>query len=155
MYKKALLFLWAGSSFAFAQTSSVAITTGQYNTARTSSTSNELLLNSSDVNVNQFGKLMSWNVDGWVFAQPLYVPGVSINGVVKNVVYVATMHNSVYAFDADHPGAGPLWTTNFEQSVTAPTANGCPAQSFTGPELGILSTPVVDQNSNTLYAVSA
>ncbi len=155
MYKTALLFLWSGASLVFAQANNVAVTTGQYNTARTSSTWNEQVLNTSDVNVNQFGKLMSLNVDGWVFAQPLYVRGVSINGVVRNVLYVATMHNSVYAFDADHPGTAPLWTVNFGASVTAPTANGCPSASFTGPELGILSTPVIDQRTNTLYAVSA
>ena len=89
------------------------------------------------------------------FAQPLYVPGVSINGVGEDVVYVATMHNSVYAFDADHPSTTPLWSVNFGASVKAPTANGCPSSGATGPELGILSTPVIDQSTDTLYAVSA
>lgn len=138
-----------------AQTVNPQILTGQYDSNRTSSTHNEIILSPSNVNVNQFGKLFSWSVDGWIFAQPLYVPQVSINGAPHNVVYVATMHNSVYAFDSDHPGAGPLWVVNLGPSVTAPTASGCPAQTFTGPELGILSTPVIDPSTNTLYAVSA
>ena len=140
---------------AFAQTLNPPVTTGQYDTNRTSANPNEAILNTSNVNVSQFGKLFSWSVDGWVFAQPLYVPGVSINGVGEDVVYVATMHNSVYAFDADHPSTTPLWSVNFGASVKAPTANGCPSSGATGPELGILSTPVIDQSTDTLYAVSA
>ncbi len=155
MYQKAFLAFSLLAPIAFAQSPNSGVTTGQYDAARTSSTSNEALLNTSDVNVNQFGKLFSWSVDGWVFAQPLYVPGIQINGAIENVVFVATMHNSLYAFDADHPSTTPLWTINLGPSVTAPTANGCPASSFTGPELGILGTPVIDQSTNTLYAVSA
>ena len=132
-----------------------AITTGQYNTSRSSANLNEVILNPSNVNINQFGKLFSWSVDGAIFAQPLYVPGVTVNGQTTNVVYVATMHNSIYAFDANNPGAAPLWQANFGASVPAPTSNGCPAYWSTGPELGILSTPVIDQTTNTLYATSA
>lgn len=155
MFKRISLALVICATAAFAQALNPAVTTGQYNTNRTSANPNEAILNTSNVNVSQFGKLFSWSVDGWVFAQPLYVPGVSINGVSKDVVYVATMHNSIYVFDADHPSTTPLWKVNFGVSVKAPTSNGCPSLGGTGPELGVLSTPVIDQSTNTLYAVSA
>ncbi len=155
MFRRISLVSAILAAAAFAQTNNPPVTTGQYDTNRTSSNPNETILNPSNVNVSQFGKLFSWSVDGQVYSQPLYVPGVTVNGATRNVVYVATMHNSVYAFDADHPGAPALWNVNFGQSVTAPTANGCPAYNFTGKELGILSTPVIDQSTNTLYAVSA
>ncbi|MBV8069729.1 MAG: hypothetical protein JO270_07485 [Acidobacteriaceae bacterium] len=132
-----------------------AIPTGQYNSSRTAATLNETILTPSNVNSTQFGKLFSWTVDGQVFAQPLYVPGVMVNGSSTNVVYVATMNNSVYAFNADSSGNTPLWYTNFGTPVTAPTTNSCPNVSGTGPQLGILGTPVIDPATNTLYAVSA
>ncbi len=140
---------------AFAQSGNPAITTGQYDMGRTAANLNETILNTGNVNGSQFGKLFSWPVDGWIFAQPLYMPGVRISGVSANVVYVATMHNSVYAFDADNPPAPPLWQTNLGPSVPAPSGNGCPDSRFTGPELGIVSTPVIDPATNTLYVVSA
>jgi len=138
----------------WAQVGNPTITTGQYDTNRSSVNPNETVLDTANVNVNQFGKLFSWPVDGWIFAQPLYVPGVLINGATRNVVYVATMNNSIYAFDADNLSATPLWHANFGTAVTAPAANGCPAASLTGPLLGILSTPVIDPSHNTLYAIS-
>jgi hypothetical protein len=137
-----------------AQSGNPAVTTGQYDTNRSSANLNETTLNASNVNVDQFGKLFSWTVDGWVWAQPLYVPGVPIaGGPAKNVIYVATMNNSVYAFDADNPTAQPLWHANLGTPVKAPTTNGCP--NGVGPLLGILSTPVIDPATNTLFAVSA
>lgn len=140
---------------AFCQVGNPAVTTGQYNNARTGANTAEVLLNKANVNQNQFGKLFSLALDGWIFAQPLYVPGVIINGVSTNVVYVATMHNSIYAFSADNPGFGPIWKVTLGNSVTAPTSNGCPSANFTGPELGILGTPVIDPSAQTLYAVAA
>jgi len=155
LFKKLLTASMIGAAALLAQSPGPVITTGQYNNSRTSANLNETVLNTSNVNVNQFGKLFSWSVDGWVFAQPLYAPGIPISGASNNVVFVATMHNSVYAFNADNPSAPPLWQVNLGSSVPAPTSNGCPSSNFTGPELGILSTPVIDQGTNTLYAVSA
>jgi hypothetical protein len=118
--------------------------------------------------------LFSLPVDGQIYAQPLYVSNLRFpNGSVHNVVYVATMHNSVYAFDADKP-SGPLWTRAFGNSVgyefmkMSPAKgslrlfinNGCktpPADLNVPhniePEIGITSTPVIDFSSNMIYAV--
>ncbi|MBV8828326.1 MAG: hypothetical protein JO108_03770, partial [Acidobacteriaceae bacterium] len=156
MFRSYVCLFFAAVLPAAAQvTGNPTISTGQYNSSRTSANTNEVVLNTSNVNVQQFGKLFSWTVDGWIFAQPLYVPNLTINGVTTNVVFVATMHNSIYAFDANNPGAAPLWQVNFGPSVQAPTSNGCPNYYSTGPELGILSTPVIDTSTGTLYAVSA
>ena len=94
---------------AVAQT--VSVTTQHYNTHRTGANLNETILTASNVGGGQFGKLFTRSVDGHIYAQPLYVPNVAIPKKGKhNVIYVATQHNSVYAFDADFPGqATPLW----------------------------------------------
>lgn len=145
---------------AFSQTGpgNPTILTGQYSSNRTAANTNEAILTPSNVNAaaNQFGRLNSYTVDGQIYAQPLYVPGVAINGKSTNVVYVATMHNSIYAFDAAKPGDPPLWKASVGASVPAGSGQGgCPVASFTGPELGILSTPVIDTSTKTLYAVAA
>ena len=90
-------------------------------------------LTTGDVNRNQFGKLFSYPVDGYVFAQPLYVQGVSIlNQGTHNVVYVATESDTVFAFDADNNGSGggQLWQTSFVNPAngvtTVPRADTSP-----------------------------
>jgi hypothetical protein len=119
--------------------------------SRTGANLNETILNTSNVNVNQFGKLFARVVDGQVYAQPLYVPGVNIQGL-HNVVYVATMTNNLYAFDADDPAASePLWQVNFGPSVPNLDVSG--PNDIEGP-IGITSTPVIDNASGTLYCVA-
>jgi hypothetical protein len=117
----------------------------------------ETALNTSNVGPNTFGHLFNLKVDDKVFAQPLYVPGVAIPGLGKhNVVYVATMRDSVYAFDADAGGA-PLWSTNLASlfSTTAvPWADFTMNGGVEGGNLGILSTPVIDSSTNILYVVA-
>jgi len=82
-----------------AQTS---ILTQHYDTARTGQNTAETVLNPTNVNSTTFGKLFSLTVDGYVYAQPLYVPALVIPGNgTHNVLYVATEHDSLYAFDAD------------------------------------------------------
>jgi len=117
---------------------------------------NEIYLNPTNVNVALFGNLYSYDVDGFVVAQPLYVPNVTIPNVgTVNVTYVATAHDSVYAFNADAPGA-PLWQTSFLSLgvTTVPiSAQGCTAvTNYT--EVGIAGTPVIDPATNTLYVVA-
>jgi hypothetical protein len=113
---------------------------------------NETTLTPANVNSKHFGKKFSVTVDGYVFAQPLYVANLTIDGKNHNVVYVATEHDSVYAFDADAGGA-PLWHTAFLASsvTTVPAGN---VGSTVKPEVGITGTPVIDADSNTLYVVA-
>jgi Bacterial Ig-like domain (group 1)/Invasin, domain 3 len=127
------------------------VTTYHYDNNRTGATLGESILNTSNVNVNTFGKLFSLPVDGEIYAQPLYVPGVAIpqNGV-HNVLYVATEHNSVYAFDAESASA-PLWKVNLGPAM--PTSTCCWGVELL-PEIGITSTPVIDLSTGTLYVVA-
>lgn len=125
--------------------SNVHVLTSRNDAARTGANPKEHVLSTTNVKAATFGKLFTRNVDGQVYAQPLYVGGV--NG--KNVVYVATEHNSVYAFDADdtRPNIGPIWTKNFGPSVPAQDTQ-CVLLS---PEIGITSTPVIDLASKTMW----
>src|SRR5579864_5039401 len=89
------------------------VLTANYDNNRTNANLHEWLLNTSNVNPMQFGKLYSLPVDGQVYAQPLFVHALDIPGTgTVNVLYVATMHNSVYAFNADAAGGPPLWQVN-------------------------------------------
>jgi len=90
------------------------ITTSQYDNMRTGATLTETALTPQNVNAKQFGKLGAFKVDGVVYAQPLFAPGVEIPGKGKHdVLFVATEHDSVYAFDASNPSDAPLWQTSF------------------------------------------
>src|SRR4029077_10391360 len=114
-----------------------------------------------NVNSVQFGKIFSFPVDGKIYAQPLYVSHVFIKGKVHNVVYVATEHDGVYAFDADNAQSQPLWQVSFVNAaagVTTPTVGesgtvDIPCDSMS-PEVGITGTPVIDRPSNTMYLVA-
>jgi len=136
------------------------VTTWHYDNARTSANTTETLLTPANVNSASFGKLFTQPVDGFVSGQPLYLPGVNIAGQgIHNVVYVTTMHDSVYAFDAENPNAGPLWTTSI---LTYSPAGATPVPATfqknagtTGwSEIGIISTPVIDAQSGTIYLVA-
>ncbi len=130
--------------------------------ARTGLNTNETILTPTNVNLYGFGKIFSQPVDGVVYAQPLYVSGLSIPGKgAHNVVFVATEHDSVYAFDADSnigPNSAPLWHTSFINPasgitpVTTADVGGCP--SFRENEIGIVGTPVIDATGGTLYLVA-
>ena len=128
-----------------AQTS---VTTWHYDNARDGANTTETRLTPSNVNKASFGKLSTKPVDGFLVGQPLYLPGVNISGQgVHNVVYVATMHDSVYAFDADNTSTSPLWMMSI-LSYSPAGATSVPATvkkdgGTTGwSEVGIVSTPV-------------
>jgi hypothetical protein len=132
------------------------ILTAQYDNARTGVILTETTLTPTNVNVGRFGKIFSLRVDGDVYAQPLFVPRVEIPGKgIHNVIFVATEHDSVYAFDAETP-QDPLWHVSFlnaaESVTTVPARDvGCP---FIRPEIGVTPTPVIDLQSGTLYVLA-
>src|SRR5258708_34860822 len=112
----------------------------RYDLNRTGATLGEKILNTTNVNVKDFGKLFSLPVEGDIYAQPLIVFGVDMPGVGKrNIAFVATMHNIVYAFDADAP-TPPDWTTQLGQPFTKNVVS----TDIPGKEVGILSTPALD-----------
>jgi outer membrane protein assembly factor BamB len=126
------------------------VTTHHNDVGRTGQNLNETILNTSNVNVNQFGKLFACQVDGYVYAQPLYVAQVTISSALHNVVYVATENNSVYAFDADN--GAQLWHVNLGPPV--PSTDISSTYKDLTPVIGITGTPVIDPVSGTLYVVA-
>jgi hypothetical protein len=131
----------------------VAVTTQHNDVNRTGANTSETVLNTSNVNSTTFGKVFARNVDGQIYAQPLYLSTVIVpNKGVHNVVYVATEHDTVFAFDADDPKTStPLWQTSLGPSV--PIAAIGITYSLV-PEVGITGTPVIDPSTGTLYAVA-
>jgi len=139
----------------------VSVLTQHNDNARTGLNANETVLTPTNVNLYGFGKIFSQPVDGPVYAQPLYVAAVSIPGKgIHNVALVATMHDSVYAFDADTK-MPPLWQVSFinpAAGITPDTAVDAASPyydclTFVG-EIGIISTPVIDRPNGTIYVVS-
>jgi hypothetical protein len=131
----------------------------RYDQAGTSADTRESTLNTSNVNQAAFGKLYGYYVDGSVFAQPLYLPAVAIPGRgARNVLYVATMNDKVYAFDADNPGP-PLWMRSFTDEMAGVTpvrvtdVTNDNDLNIVG-NVGIEGTPVIDTESNAIFLVA-
>jgi hypothetical protein len=122
----------------------------------------EETLTPANVNPSTFGLLFTQPVDGYVYAEPLYKANFSIAGGTRNVAFVATQHDSVYAIDADSPTAGPngngiYWQTNFLDPAHGITTVPSPSEisnSDIVPEIGITGTPVIDGATNTLFVVA-
>lgn len=129
------------------------VTTYHNDVARTGQNTTESKLTQANVNSTTFGLLRNLSVDGKVDAQPLYLSQLSVAGSAHNVVFIATEHDSVYAFDAD-TGA-QLWKVSLLGSgETTSDDRGCFQVS---PEIGITSTPVIDRSAGAhgiLYAVA-
>src|SRR5262249_52909478 len=147
----------AGSVSAMAQGPAPAVLQRGYDSNVSGATLAETTLTSATVSSNTFGLLYQLPLDSNSYAQPLYVPNVVIPGQgTHNVLYVATMNDSIYAFDADVGGA-PLWNINLasELSLTVPAwaTFNFPPVSNAG-NLGILSTPVIDASTNIMYVVA-
>jgi hypothetical protein len=153
-----------GSAFALLLTASltafgqVNVLTYHNDFARTGQNTNETILTPANVNTNTFGKLFLYPVDGQIYAQPLYVSNLAIQGQgTHNVAFVATMHDRVYAFDADSnsgPNGGVLWQVNLGTSAVMPNTNfGNRYGDYHDiqPEVGIIGTPVIDLAAGTIY----
>jgi hypothetical protein len=126
------------------------VTTWHFDSQRSGLNAGEQILTPANVNPTTFGKLFSYLVKGYIYAEPLLVSGLTVNDATHNVVYVATQQDNVYAFDADNYGSGtPLWQVSLLQSGETPVTTG-----EIQPYEGVTSTPVIDLSSNTMYVVS-
>jgi Immunoglobulin I-set domain len=136
--------------------SSTDVTTYHYDNLRTGQNTHETTLTHANVNSSTFGLLGAFPVDGHVDAQPLYLSGVAIAGQgTKNVLYVVTEHDSVYAFDADSV-SGTSATTLWHSSMLAAGETSSDDRNCgqVTPEIGITSTPVIDRTRNAIYLVA-
>jgi len=137
-------------------TSSLDVVTYHYDNLRTGQNTNETILTPANVNSTKFGLLGSFAVDGKVDAQPLYLSSVAIpNQGTKNVLYVVTEHDTVYAFDADTVNGNTstvLWSASMLGSGETPSDDrGCGQVT---PEIGITATPVIDRARNAIYIIA-
>jgi hypothetical protein len=143
-----------------------AVLTGRGGLSRLGLDDDEPALSPAAVSSGGFGKRIGYPVDGKVYAQPLYAPGLTIGGAVHNVVVVATEHDTVYAFDADAksstgaPAPAPLWRTSLLlpgartfQAATDRVAKNRLCDSI-APEVGITGTPVIDWSTKTIYVMA-
>ena len=145
----------APSSFAIAVAHPSDVLTYHNNNSRNGAQTSETALTPVNVNSTSFGKLLTFPVDSYLFAQPLYVGGMGMpDGALHNLVLAATTHGTVYAFDADgnNPASGALWSVSLtpsgERFATA-SDYGC----GNPPEAGVVGTPVIDRDAQTIYLV--
>ncbi len=134
------------------------VTTYRYDNSVSGIDAKETFLTPANVNVATFGPLFSDPIDGQAYAQPLYLANVAIPGKgAHNVLYLATCHDTVYAFDAD-AGGDALWTASFISPAVGTGITPVPQPDVisgdTTPEIGIIGTPVIDPATGTLYVVS-
>ena len=154
------------ASISVAVTNLAGVYTYHDDLARDGANTQEYALTPSNVNTTDFGKLFSCAVDGAVYAQPLWVANRTVGGAQHNVVFVATQHDSLFAFDADTSPCVQLWGKSLIDSAHGGTAGETsvpsgPSGGLVGggngditPEVGVTGTPVIDPSTNTLYVVS-
>jgi hypothetical protein len=138
-----------------------AVLTGRYDNLRTGANTHETVLNTSNVKAGGFGLLFRRQYDGNPYAQPLYYPGLTINGARHNAIFVATSTNNIYAFDADDPAASaPLWQRQLappgDVRVAGKNPNVVEGQTWCHdmhPFVGITGTPVIDPQTLRMYLV--
>ena len=164
--------LLAFTLFALASFPSVAqvnVLTHHNDIARTGQNTSETILTPTNVNQTTFGKLFSYTIDGYAYAQPLYYANLTMGagtaqaGTIHNVFFIATENDSVYAFDADNNGganANPLWHVSLIDSAHGagsgekPMPNTDVGTTDIVPLIGITGTPVIDPTTNTMYVVA-
>jgi hypothetical protein len=160
-------FLWIGLSTLRSwgdgpSNPGVDVLTNRYNVERTGANLQESVLNIDNVNAWQFGKLFERQVDGDIYAQPLIKTNVTIpDAGLRDLVFVATVNNSLYAFDASQPGVSrPYW--HVDKSILgdpvpkSKVTDLPPTQEYLNfaTEIGIVATPVIDEKTNTIYVVA-
>jgi chitodextrinase len=141
---------------ALAVTDLEGITTYHNDLARTGQNPKEYALTPTTVSGTGFGKRWSCSLDGTVYAQPLFVSSLAIGGGTHNVLFVATMHDSLYAFDADSPNCVTYWHDSFINpgaGITSTSSASASCNDVLG-EYGINGTPVIDLNTQTIYLVT-
>jgi len=153
----------SNSNTSMSASSTIAVTdlagvfTYHNDSARTGQNLQEYALTTATVNSSTFGPLFTCPVDGYVYSAPLYVANFAIGGQTRNVVFIATENDSVYAFDADSPSCVQLWKKSFlSAGVTAvPAADVNDAnQDDIDPQIGITSTPVIDPSASIMYVTA-
>ena len=136
----------------------VNITTWQGDLQHTGANLNETILTPAAISSpGNFGLLFTQPTDGQTYGQPLLVSGVNVGGTTHNLVFVATEHDSLYAFDADNntgANTNPIWHDSFLPAGTVPVPQSVVGSGDISIELGITTTPVVDTTSSTIYIVS-
>ena len=141
-----------------AASAQVNITTWQGDLQHTGNNARETILTPGNISSpGNFGLLFSQPMDGQTYGQPLLASGISVGGTAHNIVYAATEHGSLYAFDADSntgTNASPLWHVALLPSGTVPVPQSVVSSSDIPLELGITTTPVIDPSSSTIYIVS-
>jgi hypothetical protein len=147
----------AGGGYTYVGPASSGVFTYRNDNQHSGVNPNETTLTPTNVTSATFGKLFTYPVDGWIDGQPLYVANVTIGGGVHNVVYVATEHDSVYAFDADGVVTAPLWQTSFinpSAGVTTVPTTDLVMGGFKQPEFGVMATPVIDPVAGTIFVLA-
>lgn len=154
----------AGANLAAQTPTAVTVPTWRYDNTHAGQNTQETALTPENVNVHTFGKLFAHTVDSTVYAQPLYVPGLKMSdGLVHNVLFVATENDSIYAFDADSNGganANPIWHASMLTAAhgAGAGATAVPYQDDASPDVaptvGITGTPVINPATNTMYVVA-
>lgn len=134
----------------------VDVLVGRFDHRGTGANLTEKLLNTTNVNPAHFGKLFSYEIDGFAYAQPLIVSGIRVHGRTRNLLYVATTSSMVYALDADDPGpdGGLVWQVRLADHGAFPAPTSVKTQLTVQASLGILSTPVIDRARGAIYVVA-
>jgi len=137
----------------------VSVTTWHNDLARTGQNSAETILTPAALRDGGFARECRRPVDGQIYAQPLYLPRVDTDGRARPIVFVATEHDSVYAFDADCRVRHPVWKTSFLSKGVTPMPCVSAKQpqcdpTVMAPEHGVTATPVIDETSGTIFVVA-
>ncbi|MGD0412911.1 MAG: chitobiase/beta-hexosaminidase C-terminal domain-containing protein [Verrucomicrobiota bacterium] len=144
---------WATPSESFTTPAPQPVYTYHYDNTRDGANTNEAILTPANVNTNSFGKLFTYTVDGYVYAQALIATNITIPGKgAHNVLYVATENDTIYAFDADNDVPTPYWTHSFlNPSAGVVIVPSGVTQGNVVPQVGITATPVIDPATQTIY----